>query len=60
MKGEVKLPIVNWIYGGAYILGAKDGIYDGTGIIKNAGGNVIYVAGNYRVSDFVTPGQSSY
>lgn len=66
LKGDVKLPIINWIYGGAYvriaslsmveltpicryILGAKDGIYDGTGIVKNSGNNVIFVAGNYRV-----------
>jgi hypothetical protein len=67
LKGEVKLPIVNWIYGGAYLLGSKEGMYDGksgapyrcvesklimrigTPIVKASGGNVIYVAGNYRV-----------
>jgi hypothetical protein len=32
-----------------YILGAKDGIYDGTGLVKNSDNNVIYIAGNYRV-----------
>lgn len=25
-------------------------MYDGTGIVKNSGNNVIYVAGNYRVN----------
>lgn len=25
-------------------------MYDGTGLVKNSGNNVIYVAGNYRVS----------
>jgi hypothetical protein len=29
LKGEVKLPIVNWIYGGAYLMGSKEGMYDG-------------------------------
>jgi carboxylesterase type B len=29
LKGQVKLPIVNWIYGGAYLLGSKEGMYDG-------------------------------
>jgi carboxylesterase type B len=49
LRGEVKLPIINWIYGGAYILGTKDGLYDGTGIIRSADGNAIFVAANYRV-----------
>jgi carboxylesterase type B len=49
LKGNVKLPVINWIYGGAYILGAKDGIYPGTPLIKASGGNVIFVAGNYRL-----------
>jgi carboxylesterase type B len=49
LRGEVKLPIINWIYGGAYVLGTKDGLYEGTGIIRSAGGNAIFVAGNYRV-----------
>lgn len=71
LKGNVKLPIVNWLYGGmdvldlymggdsqeltafclgANIFGTKGGIYSGTGIINASGGNVIFVAGNYRVS----------
>jgi carboxylesterase type B len=29
LKGEVKLPIINWIYGGAYLLGSKEGMYEG-------------------------------
>src|ERR1700712_201525 len=49
LKGQVKLPVINWIYGGAYILGAKDGMYDGAPLVKASGGNVIYVAGNYRL-----------
>jgi carboxylesterase type B len=71
LKGNVKLPIVNWLYGGMDVLdlsmggdnqeltafclgsnlfGTKGGIYGGTGIINASGGNVIFVAGNYRVS----------
>ncbi|KAF2399881.1 alpha/beta-hydrolase [Trichodelitschia bisporula] len=52
LKGQVKLPVVNWIYGGAYILGAKDGMYAGGPVVKASGGNVIYVAGNYRLGAF--------
>jgi carboxylesterase type B len=57
LKGQVKLPIINWIYGGAYILGTKDGLYDGTGLIKASDGNVIYVAGNYRVCNYELPSE---
>jgi carboxylesterase type B len=35
---------------GAYILGTKSGLYDATALIKESGGNIIYVSGNYRVS----------
>jgi len=46
--GAAKLPVVNWIYGGAYLIGDKN--YDGSAVIKASGNNVVYVAGNYRVS----------
>ena len=52
---SVKLPVVSWFYGGAYIFGGKDSygdilpFYDGTGVIQESGGNVIFVASNYRV-----------
>ncbi|KAE9964974.1 hypothetical protein BLS_007936 [Venturia inaequalis] len=52
LKGGKKLPVVNWIYGGAFIVGSKDGMYDGTPLVKQADGNVIYVAGNYRLGGF--------
>jgi carboxylesterase type B len=46
-----KLPVVNWIYGGAYLLGGKDQPqYDGTSILQAANNSLIFVAGNYRVS----------
>ena len=47
LKGDAKLPVVNWIYGGAYLIGSKD--TDGSAIVKASGGNLIYVGGNYRV-----------
>lgn len=47
---NLKLPVINWIYGGAYIAGVKDGWYDGTPVVKASGNNLIYVAANYRVS----------
>ncbi|KAF2663439.1 alpha/beta-hydrolase [Microthyrium microscopicum] len=46
------LPIVMWIYGGAYNFGSKEGGYDATPLIKMSGGNFIYVAGNYRLNAF--------
>jgi carboxylesterase type B len=46
--GAAKLPVVNWIYGGAYLIGDKN--YDGAAVVKASGNNVVYVAGNYRVS----------
>lgn len=52
LRGEVKLPVLNWIYGGAYILGNKEGGYDGRAIVKASGGNVIWVGGNYRLGLF--------
>ncbi|TID15951.1 Vacuolar protein sorting-associated protein 45 [Venturia nashicola] len=52
LKGGKKLPVVNWIYGGAFILGSKDGMYDGTPLVRQSEGNVIYVVGNYRLGAF--------
>ena len=52
---SLKLPVISWIYGGAYIFGGKDmfgdvlPFYDGTGLIQESGDNVIFVASNYRV-----------
>ena len=66
----MKLPVVSWFYGGAYIFGGKDSygdilpVYDGTGVIQESAGNVIFVASNYRVgssflekSAFVIPNE---
>ena len=47
----LKLPVILWIYGGAYIFGGKD-TYDGTGLIEVSGNNVIFVASNYRLGAF--------
>jgi carboxylesterase type B len=49
LNGKVKVPVINWLYGGAYILGAKDGLYPGTPLLRATGGDVIFVAGNYRL-----------
>lgn len=52
---SMKLPVISWFYGGAYIFGAKDQfgdllpLYQGTGLIQQSGGNVIFVSSNYRV-----------
>ncbi|RDI76905.1 hypothetical protein Vi05172_g13132 [Venturia inaequalis] len=48
-KESAPLPVLHWIYGGAYILGSKDGLYDGYSMIEKSGGNMIVVANNYRM-----------
>lgn len=52
-----KLPVVVWIYGGAYMLGAKQGnpalpLYTGQSILNVTKGGAIFVAGNYRLGAF--------
>ncbi|KAL8851638.1 MAG: hypothetical protein Q9221_003475 [Calogaya cf. arnoldii] len=55
---SLKLPVVSWFYGGAYIFGAKDQaepilpFYDGTGLLQQSGSNVIFVASNYRMGAY--------
>ncbi|KAL8899741.1 MAG: hypothetical protein Q9207_006038 [Kuettlingeria erythrocarpa] len=55
---SMKLPVVSWFYGGAYIFGAKDQFsdaipfYDGVGLLQQSGGNVIYVSSNYRLGAY--------
>ena len=52
---SLRLPVISWFYGGGYTNGGKDEygdvlpFYDGTGLIQESGGNVIFVASNYRV-----------
>ncbi|KAL9098489.1 MAG: hypothetical protein Q9163_005858, partial [Psora crenata] len=52
---SLKLPVVSWFYGGAYLFGAKDQFgsiipfYDGIGLVQQSGGNVIFISSNYRV-----------
>ncbi|KAI0379027.1 Alpha/Beta hydrolase protein [Hypomontagnella monticulosa] len=53
-----KLPVVVFIYGGAYIFGSKDSLepelpfYDGTGLVTQSGNNMIFVTMNYRVGAY--------
>jgi carboxylesterase type B len=51
LNGGPKLPVINWIYGGAYILGQKE-TYKGDAIVKASNGTVIYVGGNYRLGAY--------
>ena len=52
---SLKLPVVSWFYGGDYFFGGKDQFgdilpfYIGTGVLQESGGNIIFVASNYRV-----------
>lgn len=53
-----KLPVVHWFYGGGFLIGSKDYLepvlpmYDGSGYVEEAGGNVIFMASNYRLGAF--------
>ncbi|KAG8533899.1 uncharacterized protein KY384_001640 [Bacidia gigantensis] len=55
---SLKLPVISWFYGGAYIFGAKDQfgdvlpLYDGVGLLQQSGGNVIFVSSNYRLGAY--------
>jgi len=57
IRGEVKnLPVLFWLYGGGYVLGAKSfSLYDGSPLLKSAGNNMIFIAPNYRASNLVLP-----
>jgi carboxylesterase type B len=52
------LPVIVWIYGGAFLFGAKDFLepilpfYDGSGLIHQSGNEAIYVAMNYRLGAY--------
>lgn len=53
-----KLPVVIFIYGGAFVFGSKDiylpdlPFYDGSGMIGQSGGDIIFVAMNYRLGAY--------
>ncbi|KAK3332026.1 Alpha/Beta hydrolase protein [Cercophora scortea] len=55
---SLKLPVVVWIYGGAYLFGSKDTLqpqlpfYDGSGMMGQASNNMIFVAMNYRLGAY--------
>ena len=56
------VPVVNWVYGGAYVFGVKDTgwtnnlpYYDAKGLMRIAektGQKFIFIAGNYRLGAF--------
>jgi carboxylesterase type B len=52
---SLRLPVVVYLYGGAFVLGDKDVLqpllpfYDGSGMIKQSGGDIIFISFNYRV-----------
>ncbi|EQL02755.1 hypothetical protein G6O67_008267 [Ophiocordyceps sinensis] len=53
-KPDAKLPVLVWIYGGAFQLGSTNG-YDASSLLNEAAGDglpFVYVAINYRVGGF--------
>ncbi|KAL9110951.1 MAG: hypothetical protein Q9227_004566 [Pyrenula ochraceoflavens] len=57
-KPNANLPVIVWLYGGAYAFGSKVQFgrqwpfYSGQGIIEASNQNLIFVAGNYRLGAF--------
>lgn len=60
-NGTANTPVVVWLFGGAFVFGSKDYLsggpdlkpmYNGTGLLMADTGNVIFVAGNYRLGAF--------
>lgn len=55
---SLALPVISWIYGGAYLFGAKDSyesilpFYDGTGLVHQSDNDLIFVTMNYRVGAY--------
>ena len=55
---SLKLPVISWFYGGAYVFGGKDSLepllpfYSGIGPIQQSDGNVIWVSSNYRLGAY--------
>ena len=59
ITGNTQVPVVVWIYGGAYLFGSKDQfdlsklpLYSGQGVLQATTGSAIFVAGNYRLGAF--------
>lgn len=55
---DSKLPVMVWIFGGAFELSGGTVIYDGTSIVKRSmdmGQDAIVIAGNYRTNFFGFP-----
>lgn len=52
------LPVAVFIFGGGFILGSKDiyqphvPFYDGTGLVSQSGGDMIFISFNYRLGAF--------
>lgn len=55
---SLKLPVVVWIYGGAYVFGSKDSLqpelpfYDGSGLMGQSNNGMIFVTMNYRLGAY--------
>lgn len=55
---KLKLSVLVWIYGGAYLFGSKDTLqphlpfYDGSGMMAKANNDMIFVAMNYRLGSY--------
>jgi carboxylesterase type B len=51
---RVRLPVVDYIYGGAFLLGGMEpyGVYNPTRLMSLSKGNFIWVAGNYRLGAY--------
>jgi carboxylesterase type B len=55
---SLKLPVVVYLFGGGFVFGSKDSLqpelpyYDGSGMIGQSSGNMIFVSINYRLGAY--------
>jgi len=49
LKEKLRLPVINWIYGGAFVVGNKEKNYNGTAILHAANNEAVFITSNYRL-----------
>ena len=51
-NSSIKVPVVDWVYGGAYIMGSKEQRTNAETMVRASNGNLVWVAANYRLGAY--------